>query len=304
MLAAGVWDATNGRMIVFGGVNNTGSLNDVWSLSFTGGTPTWSQVAPAGTPPVARDDSAAVWDDVNHRLIVFGGESGSSLLNDVWSLSFDVETPTWTGVSPTGTQPAARVGPAAVWDAADQQMVVFGGNGGGERYLNDVWTLSFATGSAAWTQLSPSGTSPSARSASAAVWDAANARMILYSGEADTPALSDVWVLSLAGGTPAWSQLSPSGTTPAGRTGAAVWDATDTRMIVVCGNSQDNLFNNVLSLSFAGATPAWSPLSPDGTPPSPRYGLSGAWDPARHRVVLFGGYDGTNELGDTWALVP
>ena len=51
------------------------------------------------------------------------------------------------------------------------------------------------------------------------------------------------------------------------------------------------LRNDVWALSLAG-TPAWTQLTPTGTPPSARYGHSAIYDPVRDRMVVFGGYDG------------
>jgi hypothetical protein len=43
----------------------------------------------------------------------------------------------------------------------------------------------------------------------------------------------------------------------------------------------------------------WSPIT-GATLPSARVGAPLAWDPVRHRVLMFGGYDGTFYLNDVW----
>ena len=55
--ASGVFDATGGRMIVFGGQENGIAVNDVWALSnATGsGSPQWHAISPSGTPPRPKD---------------------------------------------------------------------------------------------------------------------------------------------------------------------------------------------------------------------------------------------------------
>jgi hypothetical protein len=56
------------------------------------------------------------------------------------------------------------------------------------------------------------------------------------------------------------------------------------------------------SANFVLAPPAcgnWS-LVPTGSLPSARTFAPTVWDPIRHRVLLFGGYDGTNYLNDVW----
>jgi hypothetical protein len=101
--ASAVFDATGGRMLVFGGEQNGAAMNDTWSLSSaTGlGSPSWSQLSTAGTPPPEREGHAAIFDSSNQRMTIFGGSNSSGVLNDVWVL-------TAPGVSPLScaTNPA------------------------------------------------------------------------------------------------------------------------------------------------------------------------------------------------------
>ena len=74
-----------------------------------------------------------------------------------------------------------------------------------------------------WTQLSPTGGPPAVRSYPTSVYDPGSNRMIIYGGSSGSHAgsqVGDVWVLENAngqGGTPRWTQLSPSGLTERGR---------------------------------------------------------------------------------------
>ena len=134
-------------------------------------------------------------------------------------------------------------------------------------YLNDVWELNNANGlggTPTWTQLSPTGGPPPIRSASSAVYAAVNNRMTIFGGVNDTYPyyLNDVWVLSNAnglGGTPVWTQLSPTGsalTTRAGHT--AVYDSINNRMTIFGGENHIGLgrLNDVWVLSNADDTVA------------------------------------------------
>src|SRR5437762_1991464 len=67
------YDGHRNRMLVFGG--NPTFLNDVWALSL-GSDPAWSPIATSGTPPSPRYGTSAIYDEVNDRLIVFGGYDG------------------------------------------------------------------------------------------------------------------------------------------------------------------------------------------------------------------------------------
>ena len=59
-------------------------------------------------------------------------------------------------------------------------MIVFGGVVGGTR-LGDVWALTLGD-APSWTQLTPSGTSPSARYGHSAIYDPVRDRMVVFSG--------------------------------------------------------------------------------------------------------------------------
>jgi hypothetical protein len=99
------YDPVRDRMLVFGGYSEYGLENDVYALSL-GESPSWTWLAPTGTPPSARCYPAAVYDPVSDCMVIFGGVDGSQR-NDVWALSL-AETPSWTELLPGGTPPSAR----------------------------------------------------------------------------------------------------------------------------------------------------------------------------------------------------
>jgi hypothetical protein len=85
-----VFDSTNNRMIVFGGVGTENYVGkDVWILANPGDTsPTWAEYL-TGTPqPPARGNHAAVYTGTGkNRMIVFGGATGGgTFTNDTWVL--------------------------------------------------------------------------------------------------------------------------------------------------------------------------------------------------------------------------
>jgi hypothetical protein len=98
-----------------------------------------------------------------------------------------------------------------------------------------------------------------------------------------------------------WSQLMPTGTPPTARYAhTAIYDPVRERMVVFGGFSSTNNCNDVWTLSLAG-TPRWARLTPSGTPPSERYAHTAVYDPARDRMVVFGGRS-NNYCNDVWAL--
>ncbi len=130
--------------------------------------------------------------------------------------------------------------------------------------------------------------------------------MIVFGGA--TPAINNnVWVLANAdgtGGSPTWSLLSPSGTPPPPRSNhTAVYDVAANQMIVF-GGGVPLQANDVWVLSDANGigTPAWTELSPSGTPPPARLALTAVFDPASNRMTIFGGSGAGGNLNDVWVL--
>jgi hypothetical protein len=291
-----IYDPVRDRMVVFGGHDASGYLNDVWALSLEG-TPVWAELTPSGTPPSARSRHSAIYDPVRDCMVVFGGsyyDGSVQYLNDVWALS--MATLAWTQLTPTGTPPIVRAGHSAIYDPVRDRMVVFGGFN--NLYPNDLWVLSLA-GAPAWTELTPSGLPPRARYLHNAVYDPVRDRMVVFGGWANLAFINDVWALSLPDA-PAWTELTPSGTPPSARCDhSAIYDPVRDRMVVF-GGVYTTYLNEVWALSLAG-TPAWTQLTPSGTPPSARYLHSAIYDQVRDRMVVFGGFSNTL-LGDVWAL--
>jgi hypothetical protein len=286
------YDPLRDRMVVFAG----GSfLNDVWALSLAG-TPAWTQLTPAGTAPSGRDDHSAIYDPVHDRMVIFAGIGATySALDDAWALSL-ADTPGWTLLGP----PMPRYSHSAIYDPVRDRMVVFGGYGNSSPwYLNDVWALPLA-GAPGWTLLAPTGTPPSARAYHTAIYDPVRNRMVLFGGY-NGSYLNDAWALSLED-TPAWTQLTPAGAPPSGRCNhTAIYDPVRERMVIFGGGNSSGRFNEVWALSL-GDTPAWTQLTPSGTPPSARSAPAAIYDPVRDRMVVFGGYSGSS-LNDTWSLL-
>src|SRR5262250_101257 len=104
-----VYDSGNKRVVLFGGVDPmTGTyFNDLWIYSFTANT--WTMVFPVSSPP-ARRVAAMVYDQVQQRTILYGGEgirhNAPVALTDVWSLQLNPpvsvnSTPALTSLSPS-----------------------------------------------------------------------------------------------------------------------------------------------------------------------------------------------------------
>ena len=315
-----VFDPASKRMIVFGGQNSTtkSDLNDVWLVgTSTSKFVTSTSLVPSGSVPAGRFGHVATYDPSSNRMTVFGGGTGTSgsCMNDVWILdgaNGESGSAAWLSISASGTIPAARLHHTGVYDANTNSLIMFGGNNCSTGYFNDVWVLSDAnggSGSPAWQQLSVSGTPPAARESASAIYDAANNVMTVYGGDAGSANFGDVWVLSHAngtGGTPTWTQLSPTGTAPSSRSGqTAVYDSTNDRMIVFGGFHSSNAVSDSFVLTSAngiGGTPGWTKIATKGTAPAVGF-HSAVYDSSVNDMYVFAGSSSQAKLaGDDHAF--
>jgi len=189
-----VWDDADGAMLLFDGAAHARELDSLWSYKPAHGRAraAWTDLT---TPadPLHRAGHSAVWDARDRVMLVFGGASGGALLGDTWAYkpARGALTPgAWTRLITAGA-PAPRRGATAVWDDADNALLLLGGQGeaGGQGLLSDLWAFRLSRGgrSGTWTRLS-STTPLGPRAGAAAVWDSAGRRMVVFGGQVLPPA--------------------------------------------------------------------------------------------------------------------
>lgn len=238
-----IYDPVRQRMVVFGGWTGA-ETNEIWTLTLPNvGTPAWSQInLPFG--PSARVLHSAIYDEAHDRMVVFGGSSGAAVSSEVWALRFTgAGAPNWAslGSATIGMSLIGLSEHTAIYDPIGQRMLVFGG-GDGSGNLNDkVYAATLPqAGSPVWSILTE--TTPTARSASRAVYDSAHRRMVVfggYQGPSQTP-VGEVWALPLTGA-PAWTQVLPSNTSAPPRAYfSAVYDSFWERTVVFSGLDPEN----------------------------------------------------------------
>ncbi len=191
-----VWDTTRDRLLLFGGRDGSGSaLADLWELPL-GGPLQWAPIATSGPVPEARDLAAAAYDAERDQFVLFAGRGvAGQALADAWVLPLGGSLE-WSALSPTGVAPAARYGPAFVFDASRDRLVVFGG-GDVATWLADGWELTLS-GTPAWRALASMGVTPPPRREASAVFDVPGDRMLLYGGSSYATRLGDLWQLEFS----------------------------------------------------------------------------------------------------------
>jgi hypothetical protein len=294
----------------------------------------WTQQSNFGPSP--RSGGAMAFDSDRGRLVLFGGNTGTSRLGDTWEWDGGF----WTQVEDIG--PSPRFLSAMVYDAARKVCLLFGGRDSDEHFLGDTWQWDGIK----WTQLLDSG--PAGRSSHAMAFDIYRSRTVLFSGQAGPAAsLADTWEFDgdnwtqqqdagpaargghvmafedvsartvLFGGTALdgssfadtwawdgneWVQIAEFG--PSARLETAIASTQDGNLILYGGLK--TIFSNILlsdTWQFDGKY--WIQVQDIG--PGPLHEAMIAFDNRRARVVVFGGIAAnsagtTSVSANTWEL--
>ena len=187
-----------------------------------------------------------------------------------------------------------------VFDSGTGRVILFGGSDRTESvYFNDTW--AYDPGANTWTDLSPAGDVPPARSGQAMVYDSATEQVILFGGHSAEP-FNDTWAYDAMANT--WTNLQPErNAEPPGirMQHSMVYDSAAGRVILFGG--LDPGVPTVLNDTwiYDPGTNIWTRLELTGNLPARREFHSSVYDPATGRVILFGGMDyGQRKFSDTW----
>jgi hypothetical protein len=312
------YDRHRDRIVVFGGQAPGASppypiRGDTWEWDSKDWAPALAEDAPGA--PASREGPGFAYDERRQRVVMFGGSRpeggcGGDLPND-W-MRCD-ETWEWDGLhwqqrqpvdsEGDGRAPSARSSPTLVYDAAGQNVLLFGG----ARAANPA-DAEWQWDGVSWRDLTPSATTPvasdeaSAPNSAGVVFDGREAVLVDRAGE--------VWSYD---GT-RWHERcrAPACSTPPGNRvcTSLVYDARRDRVVRFFGADDfpDTMTHHGDVWEWDGAH--WAdvtPLTPgpDGDP-HPRCGAAAAFDPASGKSVLFGGnaYDEDESLfylDDLWS---
>jgi hypothetical protein len=280
--AAMAFDSMRGRVVLFGGYVG-GPLpitNDTWEWDGT----TWFQMTPAWKPG-ARAYSAMAYDPIRHQTVLFGGQQYSNDLVDTWTW----DGTNWTQVATIGPSPSQRDSHAMAFDAAHGVIVLHGGQYTG--LLGDTWTWDGTS----WTNASLAG--PPVRQ-HAMAFDSVTGKTVLFGGcTAATCPTAQTWTWDGNG----WTLAAANNPPVAREQHTLVFDPHLGRTLLFGGFlAAGGYFNDVWA--FDGTSSTWTML-PAASSPSTRYGHAMAYDSARARTVVFGGWNGGVPLDDdTWEL--
>lgn len=274
------YDSRRGMTVLVGGAQDL-NFHNVFRETWEWDGQSWTLASTGG--PTQRCDNAVSYDSTREAVVSFGGYDGT-FLRDTW---------TWNGAAwqqKSSTGPAARADASMAFDPGDGGAILFGGLAGSV-VVQDTWRWN-GTG---WTMLAPP-TVPTPRWIHRMAYDAAREEIVLFGGASAVAVLADMWAWTGSD----WSQKTPA-TLPAARYGNAIADDTHRQMVVLFGGQTGfNFGDGVLGDTWQWNGTDWAALPVSG--PSPRSFMKMVYDQRRRKMVLFGGYDGTQFVSDTWEL--
>lgn len=264
------------------------NAQDTWSWDGS----TWTQLATApnaGTPVLC-------YDGARQEIMMFdGAPASSSTFNKtrIW----DWGTNSWTLLTPA-TSPSSRLAPGIAFDAANSEVVMFGGatTTVATSGLDETWVWDGTT----WTQQSPA-TVPTRRSQFSMAYDPVRGEVVMFGGRSNLNAyLSDTVVWD---GTD-WTVLSPATSPSAREQHGMCWDPFLQAVVLYGGSSAaDPFLNDTWTWDGTDWTDITSVVNdPTLPPPENRY-LALTYFTSRDEVtqitaLIAGGLTD----GDTWVL--
>jgi hypothetical protein len=318
-----VYQASTGKILLFGGGRSDTSSNDVAAVMASAGdtweldpaTHVWSALKPA-LAPSARHDLGLVWDSNRNKAVLFGGVQvdipgvPGIPKQDTWE--WDPATAEWQERTGAGSKPASRYGHAMAFDASRGKVVMLGGlviDSGVN--AADLWEWTSTTG--AWTRRMTGAETPmpAPRRYASLFFDEARARLELLVGAASFPqvgpdaiaASAEVWELDPS--KPAFTDRTVVIDGPGVRTSPCMAYNPSTDKVYLFGGYHE-ITGEMFDDLWAWDGKTWSRIAADKRPPA-RFGAAMAFDPARRSLILFGGGDNDATLSgrnDTWEWNP
>ena len=251
---------------------------------------TWSSFLPENQIPIRAFTAATSFTAEGNGFAEIVGGTGACgvYCNDSWQLSLnDPAGPTWFPGAAPGNE--GMLGASMAYDAADNQVVLFGGFNGTTGALGQTWTeVPYKT---SWVG-GGTGPAPQARWSAAMAYDPVLGGVVLFGGDGRGGLLSDTWLFREGNWTPVSSSLSP----PARSGASLVWQAPSQRLILFGGNGSFGPLSD--TWAFSGGS--WYPLHSTVSPPA-RTNAS-AWTDGEGDPLVGMGRGPSQWLNDLWIL--
>ncbi len=290
------YDATDGYTIAvvpnWTAIGTPSSTVETWEFS----NGSWSQLHPPVSPS-NRGGASLTYDPVDGQVLLFGGLrltcstcTWPLVTNETWAFSHG----NWTNLTRSVTgSPSARFLSPFVWDSTDHFGLLFGGSD--LTNLTDTW--SFASGR--WSLVASATAGPPVSGGALSDDPAANG-VVYFGGQNRGTALPSPSTWTFSGGTWTNSTATLSGSPGGLWNPAMTYDPAVGGVLLFGGALRTNGWQDQ-GTTWALVNSVWSTVATSAGP-SPRMAASLAFDPSLSAAVMFGGFNETVPLGDTWVL--
>jgi hypothetical protein len=242
----------------------------------------WQRVAEGGPP--GRILGGAAYDEKRNVLVLYGGRPVE--LGKCSQETWEWDSQSWTKkeVAP----PTACDHVKMVYDSANGEALLFSGLDPSENQVKETWSYNGQE----WKLLSDEG--PESRGHFGFVYDPNHQQTFLYGGYTSAPT-DEFWAWKDS----AWQQIDFPGPGPLSHLGMT-YDTDANALYIFGGGTSRSTFSSLSDRTWKLSGGSWQELSPESWP-SERGSPAMAYDPARKRIVLYGGFDSLqNQLDDTW----
>jgi hypothetical protein len=242
----------------------------------------WRRVSEGGPP--MRILGGAAYDQERNVVVLYGGFSWAegACSRETW----EWDGATWA--QKDAESPSACDHLRMVYDSAAEQIILFGGGDEDQNLVPETWAWDGET----WSLIADSG--PEGRAHFGFVYDSAHEQGLLYGGYG-TYVMDDIWAWKEG----EWQRIDFSGPGPRSHAGMAS-DPDANALVLFGGATSTSTFSSLTDQTWRLASGRWSELAP-ADKPSPRGSPAMGYDPARQRMVLYGGFaPDKSDLGDTW----
>lgn len=255
---------------------------------------TWLDKTPSlTTTPSFRRTGAMAFDGTANRLILYGGVAPTPavILDETWSYNGTL----WTKLNPAGGA-AARWGHQLVRHTPSNQLITFGGR---SPTISGLANDLYAWNGTVWATM-PTNAPPPARFRYGMAFDSLRNRIVMFGGRGLTQVFDDTWELEIGGLSSTWTHVTTANSPPPREDMVMAYDSSLNRTVLFGG--YDPATDTLLGDTWEYDGVDWQQRTITNGP-SARYRTAAAFDSTRKRIVMYGGFDGTDMAIETWEYV-
>jgi len=286
----------------------------------TAQTVKWTVLAPGGNAPEPREGATCLYDNDHNRMILFGGRNETQIFMDLYFLDLSGGEPVWEKqeIDDFFQKPVDRAFGAVVLDPVDRRLILFGGTDESTFY-NDIWYINIDATKKKWDTIECQNPIPGRSHCAAALHRSSDQprvsvnQIIVFGGRtADGTETDETWRLDLNATPPTWFPMNFQDPVPRARANiSAAFDSSNPALYLFGGWYSDDSLKRFLAdtwyLSGSGGGITWTQVEdPTGDIPSVRAGHLTVYDPAKNRLIIFGGWQerftGSDYYNDIYQL--